>query len=141
MLVLKPYIIMHKAHDQYIEGRRLPPSSFDQHTLLLAGMRGGTKNLTTKSTELECLGLLRSIFFGFAPIFLAKRFQLHALRSKKNGGVVRAHKRVLHRLQFFMELLHSGVCGAVPDTPLVQCTEFKMLHVQIKKCFNLIKNV
>jgi len=59
---------MQKAHDQYIEGRRLPPSSFDQHALLLAGMRGGTKNLTLKSRE------------------------------------------------------------------LVQCTEFKMLHVQIKKC-------
>jgi len=73
MLVLKPYIIMQKAHDQYIEGRRLPPSSFDQHALLLAGMRGGTKNLTLKSRE------------------------------------------------------------------LVQCTEFKMLHVQIKKCSKLIK--
>jgi len=43
---------------------------------------------------------------------LAKRFQLHALSSRKKSGVVRAPKEVLHELQFFMELLHSGVCGA-----------------------------
>jgi len=59
-----------------------------------------------------CLGLLCSMFFSFAPYFLAKQFQLHALSSRKNGEVVRAPKEVLHELQFFMELLHSGVCGA-----------------------------
>jgi len=36
------------------------------------------------------------------------------------GGVVRAPKEVLHKLQFFVELLHGGVCGAVPNTP--KCT-------------------
>ena len=36
-------------------------------------------------------------FFRSASCFLAKRFQLHALSSSK--------------LQFFVELLHSGVCG------------------------------
>jgi len=66
-----------------------------------------------------CLGLLCSTFFSSAPRFLAKQFQLHALSSRKNGGVVRAPKEVLHELQFFVELLHGGVCGAVPNTPLV----------------------
>jgi hypothetical protein len=51
--------------------------------------------------------------FSFAPRFLAKRFQLHALSSRKKGGVVRAP----HKLQFFVELLYGGVCGAVPNTP------------------------
>jgi len=68
------------------------------------------------------LGLLYSTFFSFAPYFLAKRFQLHALSSRKKSGVVRAPKEVLHKLQFFVELLHGGVyggrvCGAVPNTP------------------------
>jgi hypothetical protein len=58
------------------------------------------------------LGLLRSTFFSSAPRFLAKRFQLHALSSRKKGGVVRASKEVLHKLQFFVELLHGGVYGA-----------------------------
>ena len=75
--------------------------------------------LTTWSpiTVRGCLGLLRSTFFSFAPRFLAKRFQLHALCSRKKGGVVRAPKKVLHKLQFFVELLHGRVCGAVPNTP------------------------
>ena len=51
-------------------------------------------------------------FFSSAPCFLAKRFQLHTLSSRKKGGVVRTPKEVLHRLQFFMELLYDGVCGA-----------------------------
>jgi len=51
-----------------------------------------------------------SRFFSSASRFLAKRFQLHG--SRKNGGVVRASKDVLHKLQFFMELLYGGVCGA-----------------------------
>jgi hypothetical protein len=50
------------------------------------------------------------MFFNSAPRFLAKQFQLHALCSRKNGRVVRALKEVLHKLQFFMELLHGGVC-------------------------------
>jgi hypothetical protein len=58
------------------------------------------------------LELLRSTFFSSAPHFLAKWFQLHALCSRKKGGVVRAPKEVLHELQFFVELLHGGVCGA-----------------------------
>jgi len=65
------------------------------------------------------LALLCSTFFSSAPRFLAKRFQLHALSSRKKGGVVRAPKEVLHKLQFFVELLHDGVCGAVPNTPIV----------------------
>jgi len=64
-----------------------------------------------------CLGLLCSTFFSSAPCFLAKRFQLHALSSRKKSGVVRAPKEVLHKLQFFVELLHGGVYGAVPNTP------------------------
>jgi len=59
-----------------------------------------------------CLGLLRSTFFSSAPRFSAKQFQLHALCSRKNSGVVRAPKEVLHKLQFFVKLLHGGVCGA-----------------------------
>ena len=59
-----------------------------------------------------CLGLLCSMFFSSAPCFLAKRFQLHALCSRKKGGVVRAPKEILHKLQFFVKLLHGGVCGA-----------------------------
>jgi len=45
---------------------------------------------------------------------------MHSVQEKK-GGVVRAPKEVLHKLQFFVELLHGGVCGAVPNTPIV-CT-------------------
>jgi hypothetical protein len=58
------------------------------------------------------LGLLYSTFFSPALCFLAKQFQLYALSSRKNGGVVRAPKEALHELQFFVELLHGGVCGA-----------------------------
>ena len=64
-----------------------------------------------------CLGLLRPTFFSSASRCLAKRFQLHALCSTKMGGVVRAHKEVLHKLQVFVELLNGGVFGAVPNTP------------------------
>jgi len=60
----------------------------------------------------EVFGLLCSMFFSSAPCFLGKRFQLHALSSRKKGGVVRAPKEVPHELQFFLELLYSGVCGA-----------------------------
>ena len=59
-----------------------------------------------------CLGLLCSTFFSSAPCFLAKRFQLHALSSRKKNRVVRAPKEVLYKLQFFVELLHGGVYGA-----------------------------
>jgi len=52
------------------------------------------------------------MFFSSASRFLAKRFQLHALGSRKKGGVVRAPKEVLHKLQFFVELLHGGVYRA-----------------------------
>ena len=45
-----------------------------------------------------CLGLLCSTFFSFAPRFLAKQFQLHAISSRKKSGVVRAPKEVLHEL-------------------------------------------
>jgi hypothetical protein len=44
------------------------------------------------------LGLLRSIFFSSAPYFVAKRFQLHALYSRKKYRVVRAPKEVLYKL-------------------------------------------
>ena len=54
-----------------------------------------------------CLGLLCSMFFSSALRFLAKRFQLHALSSRKKGEVVRAPKEVLHKPQFFVELLHG----------------------------------
>jgi len=52
------------------------------------------------------------MFFSSALRFLAKRFQLHALSSRKNGEVVRAPKELLHKLQFFVELLYGGVCEA-----------------------------
>jgi hypothetical protein len=55
-----------------------------------------------------------------APHLLPKRFQLHALDSRKNGGVVRAPKEVLHKLWFFVELLHGEVCGAVWNTLLIE---------------------
>jgi hypothetical protein len=58
------------------------------------------------------------MFFYFAPCFLVKRFQLHTLGSRKKGGVMKAPKEVLYKLQFSVELLHGGVCGAVPNTPL-----------------------
>jgi len=58
------------------------------------------------------LELLCSTFFSSALRFLAKRFQLHALSSRKKSGDVRALKEVLHELQFFVELLHSEVYGA-----------------------------
>jgi hypothetical protein len=35
---------------------------------------------------------------------------------------VRAPKVVLHKLQFFLELLHGGVCGAVSNTPIAIAT-------------------
>jgi hypothetical protein len=38
---------------------------------------------------------------------------------------VRAHKKVLHKLKFFMELLHGGVCGVVPNTPYIVVLEGK----------------
>jgi hypothetical protein len=48
--------------------------------------------LYTKLVEhvrlMGCLGLLSSMFFSFAPWFLAKRFQLHVLISRKKCGVV-----------------------------------------------------
>ena len=69
--------------------------------------------LTTKGV----FGLLCYTFFSSTPYFLVKQFQLHAFSSRKKGGVVRAPKEVLHKLQFFVELLHGGVCGAVPNTP------------------------
>jgi hypothetical protein len=68
---------------------------------------------TEKFSELRgCLGLLCSTFFSSAPRFLAKRFQLHALSSRKKSWVVRAPKEVLHELQFFVKLLPNGVYGA-----------------------------
>jgi len=71
------------------------------------------------------LRLLWSTFFNSDSCFLAKWFQLHALSSRKNGGVMRAPKEVLHKLQFFVELLYgllhklhrgaapqkTGICG------------------------------
>ena len=62
--------------------------------------------------ETDLKGCLCSTFFSSPPRFLAKQFQLHALSSRKKGGVVKAPKEVLHELQFFVELLHSGVCEA-----------------------------
>ena len=50
--------------------------------------------------------------FQLRPTFFVKRFQLHALYSRKNGGVVRAPKEVLHKLQVLIKLLHGGTCGA-----------------------------
>jgi len=74
-------------------------------------------SMKRKTDAKGCLGLLCSTFFSSAPCFLAKRFQLHALSSRKMGGVVRAPKEILHKLQFFVDLLYGGVCGAVPNTP------------------------
>jgi hypothetical protein len=36
---------------------------------------------------------------------------------RKIGAVMRASKGVLHKLHIFVELLHVGVSGAVPNTP------------------------
>ena len=41
--------------------------------------------------------------FSIAPRFLAKRFWLRTLCSRKKGGVVRAPKEVFNKLQFFCE--------------------------------------
>jgi hypothetical protein len=57
-------------------------------------------------------------FLDSLYVFLAKRFQLHTLCSRKNDRVVRPPKETLYKLQFFMELLYDRVCGAVPNTPI-----------------------
>jgi len=59
------------------------------------------------------------MFFSSAPYFLDKQFLLHTLTSRKKSGAVRAPKEVLHKLQFFVELLYGGVCGAVSNNPLM----------------------
>jgi len=33
---------------------------------------------------------------------------------------------VLHKLQFFVKLLHGGVCGAVANTPLISDVLFSL---------------
>jgi len=59
-----------------------------------------------------CLRLLCSTFFQLRSTFFSQTVSAPRTRFKKKGGVVRAPKEVLHELQFFMELLHSRVCGA-----------------------------
>ena len=56
------------------------------------------------------MGLLCSTFSAPLYVFLAKRFQLHALRSRKKSEVVRAHYTNSNFL--CVELLHGGVYGA-----------------------------
>jgi hypothetical protein len=53
---------------------------------------------------------LRFMLFG-------QKASLPRTLFEKKGIVRRAPKEVLHKLQFFVELLHIGVCGAVPNTP------------------------
>jgi len=65
---------------------------------------------------------LRTSYLGFEVLYgdyvcdySAPWFQLHALSSRKKGRVVRglrASKEVLHKLQFFVEVLHGEVYGA-----------------------------
>jgi len=81
--------------------------------------------------------MLGGVWHCSALCFLAKRFQLHALSSRKKGGVVRAPKEVLHKL-FFVELLHSRVCGAVPNTPLMWPHTWKpKLAIQDRSSFTI----
>jgi hypothetical protein len=46
--------------------------------------------------------------FGIAPLYV---FYSNGFSSR----TLFEEKEVLHKLQFFMELLHGGVCGAVPN--------------------------
>jgi hypothetical protein len=52
-----------------------------------------------------CLGLLRSTFFSQTVLAPCTPFE-------KKDIVVRAPKGVLHKLQFFVELLHGGIYRA-----------------------------
>jgi len=76
---------------------------------------------------LEYLKKIRRVWDCSAPrfsaplhVFLPKRLQFHAVSSRKKDGVVRAPKKLLHKLHFFMELLHNKICGAVSNTPYVR---------------------
>ena len=51
-----------------------------------------------------CLGLLCSTFFSSALRFFSQTVSAPRTEFKKKGGVVRAPKGVLHKLQFFVEL-------------------------------------
>jgi hypothetical protein len=62
-----------------------------------------------------CLGLLGSTFSALLHVFSQTVSASFTLFEGK-CGVVRAPEEVLHQLQFFMELLHSRVCGAVLNT-------------------------
>ena len=52
----------------------------------------------TVSNVKGVFGIALLLVFYSAPRFLAKQFQLQALSSRKNGGVVRAPKELLHEL-------------------------------------------
>ena len=65
-----------------------------------------------------CKLYLGGVWDCYALCFSAPLHVFYALSSRKKSGVVRAPKEVLHELQFFVELLYSGVCGAVPNTLL-----------------------
>jgi hypothetical protein len=69
-----------------------------------------------------CLGLLRSTFFSQTVSAPRTLF-------KKKGGVVRAPREVLHKLQFFMELPHGGVCGAIPNTLSIKVVLTDLIYI------------
>jgi len=50
--------------------------------------------------------------FQLRSKFFSQTVSAPRTQFEKKGGVVRAPKEVLHELQFFVELLHSGVYGA-----------------------------
>jgi len=50
--------------------------------------------------------------FQHRSILYSQTVSAPRTQFEKKGGVVRAPKEVLHKLQFFVELLHGGVCGA-----------------------------
>jgi hypothetical protein len=69
--------------------------------------------------ETALLHIFQLRFTFFSQTVSAPRTQF----EKKEWSCERASKEVLHELQFFVELLYSGVCGtrvlgAVPNTPL-----------------------
>jgi len=60
----------------------------------------GKKLVVVQDLCLMVFGLLCSMFFNSALYVLAKRFQLHALSSRKKGWS--CENTVLHKLQFFL---------------------------------------
>jgi len=60
-------------------------------------------NIAKKKYHSVSWEVLTLIIRGFlaAPYFLVKWFQLHVLYLRKKYGIVRAHKKMFHKLHFF----------------------------------------